>query len=392
MIQTNGGRNLILVGGGHAHVQVLKAFADRPPHRCRLTVVVDEPVAMYSGMTPGFVAGQYSRADLEIDVRPLAAMCDAEMIAARCVRVDPVAQRIELAGRGALPYDVASFNIGSTVIGLDAPGAAEHTLPSRPLSRLVLGMAGLIARARTHQAESPFHVVVVGGGVGGVELAFTVQHRLGRETGRRIDLSLLNQGSRILARYPESLVRRVKKLAAARGIELRNDVRVAAVDAGGVALESGERIRCQAVLWVTGPASHPVFSNSEGIRTDGRGFVCIRSTLQFEDYDNLFAVGDCASMTDFPQLPKAGVYAVRQGPYITHNLRAYLSGEPLRAYRPQQGFLTLLNVGDGRAVGCKWGVTFGGKWVMKLKDGIDRRFMARYQLPWHASASGAPSP
>ncbi len=380
MTQTNGDRDLILVGGGHAHVQVLKAFADRPPRRCRLTVVVDEPVAMYSGMAPGFVAGQYSRADLEIDVRRLAAMCGAEMISARCVRVDPVAQRIELEGGDALPYDVASFNIGSTVVGLDAPGAAEHALPSRPLSKLISGMAGLIARARTHQVKPPFHVVVVGGGVGGVELAFTVQHRLVRETGRRIDLSLLNQGSRILARYPESLVRRVKKLAAARGIKLRNDVRVAAVDAAGVSLENGERMPCQAVLWVTGPASHPVFSDSEGIKTDGRGFVHIRSTLQFEDYDNLFAVGDCASMTDFPQMPKAGVYAVRQGPYITHNLGAFLSGEPLKTYRPQRGFLTLLNVGDGCAVGCKWGVTFGGKWVMQMKDRIDRKFMARFQF------------
>ena len=391
MTQTDSVRSLILVGGGHAHVQVLKAFADRPPRRCRLTVVVDEPVAMYSGMAPGFVAGQYTRAELGIDVRPLAAGCDAEVIEAKCLRVDPVAQRIELAGRAALSYDVASFNIGSTVIGLDAPGAGEHTLPSRPLGKLVSGMADLIAQARDHQAKPPFHVVVVGGGVGGVELAFTVQHRLVRETGRHIELSLLNQGSRILARYPESLVRRVRKMSATRGIEIRNNVRVASVDVGGVSLESGERIPCQAVLWVTGPASHPVFSDSEGVKTDGRGFVCIRSTLQFEDYDNLFAVGDCASMTDFPQMPKAGVYAVRQGPYITHNLRAFLSGEPLKMYRPQGGFLTLLNVGNGNAVGCKWGVTFGGKWVMKLKDRIDRKFMASYQLPWQASASDAAS-
>lgn len=380
MTESNNRRHVVLVGGGHAHVQVLEAFAKEAPLRCRLTVVTPEPVAMYSGMAPGFVAGQYGRADLEIDVRPLAKACGAETIVARCLRIDPVAQQIELEDRDALAYDVASFNIGSTVIGLDAPGVREHALSSRPLSRLVDGMADLIVRARRHSKEHPFHIVVVGAGVGGIELAFTVQHRLARETGQSIAVSLLNQRPGILPRYPKTLARRVGRLAKTRGIEIRNNVRVDTVDENGVSFEGGKSVPCQAVLWVTGPASHPVFSNSPAVDTDDRGFVLTRSTLQTQDFANLFAVGDCATMIDYPQTPRAGVYAVRQGPIITQNLRAFLAGEPLGVYRPQPDFLTLLNLGDGSAVGCKWGITFGGKWAMRLKNRIDRRFMARFQL------------
>jgi selenide,water dikinase len=136
---------------------------------------------------------------------------------------------------------------------------------------------------------------------------------------------------------------------------------------------------CDALIWVTGATSHPLFVDSD-LPTESRGFVRTRSTLQVEGYDDLFAVGDCATMTDFPQTPKAGVYAVRQGPYLIDNLRAKIAGGPLKSYQPQGDFLTLLNLGDGTALGAKSGFSFEGEWVMRLKDWIDRRFMTKFQV------------
>ena len=91
-------------------------------------------------------------------------------------------------------------------------------------------------------------------------------------------------------------------------------------------------------------------------------------------------MGDCATLRDWPATPKAGVYAVRQGPYIADNLRRAVAGRPLRRYRPQPDFLTLLNLGDGKALGAKWGRSFEGRWVMRLKDRIDRKFMRMFQV------------
>ncbi|MFQ5738633.1 MAG: FAD-dependent oxidoreductase, partial [Acidobacteriota bacterium] len=132
------------------------------------------------------------------------------------------------------------------------------------------------------------------------------------------------------------------------------------------------------VVWATGPASQPIFRQS-GLATDERGFVKVRSTLQVEAYDEIFAVGDCATLVEYPRTPKAGVYAVRQGPFLTHNLRASMLGQSLHPYRPQGDFLMLLNLGNGKALGTKWGQSVEGRWVMKLKDWIDRRFMRRFQ-------------
>ena len=105
--------DLVLVGGGHAHVQVLRRLSMRPEPGVSLTVVVDRPVAVYSGMVPGFVAGQYTRSELELDVRPLALRARARMVVAACTGVD-----------AAQPLDLVIANAGISG-GTDKAGGGE---------------------------------------------------------------------------------------------------------------------------------------------------------------------------------------------------------------------------------------------------------------------------
>jgi selenide,water dikinase len=368
----------VLVGGGHSHVQVLRRFEMEPPENARLTVVLDVPVAVYSGMVPGFIAGQYQADELEIDVVPLARRARARVILSAATGIDAENKKILFADRPPLPYDVSSFDVGSTVAGLDLPGIREHALPTRPIVGLVRSVDALIDRARKQGSDRAFRVIVVGAGAGGVELAFTLEERL-RSAGTRPKVTLLQAGPEILTGYPDSLVRRTETNAAERGIRIERNTRVAAAEEKEALLEDGSRLPFDALVWVTGAISHTLFRDS-GLPTDARGFVRTRSTLQVEGFDSLFAVGDCGTLTDYPETPKAGVYAVRQGPYVAENLLRYLAGSPLKAYKPQHDFLTLLNLGDGSALGAKWGVTIEGAWVMRLKDRIDRKFMSKFQV------------
>jgi selenide,water dikinase len=194
-----------------------------------------------------------------------------------------------------------------------------------------------------------------------------------------LELTLVHGWPEVLAGYPQSLVDRVHRNAARRGIRIEPNRRVVEARKDAVVFEGGDALPADALLWVTGAWSHPLFVDS-GLPTERRGFVLTRSTLQVEGFDDLFAVGDCATMSEFPSTPKAGVYAVRQGPFLYENLTAFLEGKPLRRYRPQSDFLTLLNLGDGTALGAKWGRSFEGRWVMRLKDRIDRKFMRRFQV------------
>jgi selenide,water dikinase len=350
-----------------------------PRRDVRLTLVVDKPIAVYSGMVPGYVAGRYRREELEIDVVPLARRAGGRVVLSPAVGVDAAAKRIRLSDRPSLRYDIASFDVGSTVAGLDLPGVRQHALPTRPIVELVERIDALAARIVSRPPGSPFRIVVVGGGAGGIEIAFTLWHRVGADRDRAIELTLVHAFSEVLAGYPRSLIDRVHRNAAQRGIRIQANRRVVEARKDAVVFEGGDSIPADALLWVTGAWSHPLFVES-GLPTEPRGFVRTRSTLQVEGFDDLFAVGDCATMTEFPETPKAGVYAVRQGPYLYENLMASLEGRPLQRYRPQSDFLTLLNLGDGTALGSKWGRSFEGEWVMRLKDWIDRRFMRRFQV------------
>lgn len=385
---------VVLVGGGHSQVQVLRAMMMRPWPEARVTVVLDTPVAIYSGMVPGFVARQYRASELEIDVVPLARLAGAEVVLTPAIGVDPRRRRVLLEGRAPLAYDFCSFDIGSTVAGLDLPGVRAHACATRPISRLVAEIESVSAAFLDGDPARPFEVVVAGGGAGGVELAFTLRERLRRDAGgvsqpaRSLRITLLQAQAEILTGFPRSLAVRARRRAAARGIRIRTGAEVAETAAGSVTLRGGETLPADALVWAVGAGSRETLRES-GLPLDDRGFVLTRPTLQTVGDDRIFAVGDCATLADWPDTPKAGVYAVRQGPFLSENLRRAVSGRPLTRYRPQRDFLTLLNLGDGAALGAKWGRSFEGEWVMRWKDRIDRRFMEKFQVLDEGDATAA---
>lgn len=364
-------RELVLVGGGHAHVQVLRRLVMAPRADLRVTVVLDRPVAVYSGMVPGVVAGQYAAHEADIEVWPLARRAGARIVDAAATGLDTNAARVLVEGRPPIAYDAVSFDVGATVAGLDVPGVREHAVPTRPIGRFVERMDAAIATL----GAAP-RILVVGAGAGGVEVAFALRHRT------RGEVTLLDAADTLLAGWTPGLSRRVRAAAAARGITLRTGVRVTRVEPGRAHVEGEEPAPFDLLVWVTGAAPHP-WMTTLGLPTDARGFLRVGATLQVPDHPAIFGAGDAVSL-DGHALPKAGVYAVRQGPVLTDNLFAYLGatsegGPALRPYVPQRGFLTLLNLGDGVAIGAKGAFAFQGAWAWRWKDRIDRAFLERFR-------------
>ncbi len=366
-------RRLVLVGAGHAHVQVLARLAMQPIVGLAPLLVVDRHAAVYSGMVPGFVAGEYTESELTIDVHPLARRAGARVVYGRAESVDADRRLVHIAGRPPLRYDLCSLNVGSTVAGLDVPGVRDHALATRPIGDFVRELERRLAEL---PVDRPVNVVIVGGGAAGVELAFTVQHRL---RARRAHVTLLDRGREVLS--GDAASRRVVGLhAARRGLEIVTGARVLRVTADGLELDGSASRRHDLLIWAAGAAPPPLVAASPSLPTEARGYIATRATLQVEGYDDLFAVGDCAVQTGAPWVPRAGVYAVRAGPVLADNLEAASRGWPLGPYRPQRSFLSLLNLGGGSAIGSKWGRAIASPEVWRLKDRIDRRFMARFQV------------
>jgi selenide,water dikinase len=355
----------------------------RPVDGVRLTVVLDRPEAVYSGMVPGFVAGDYQVHELELDVVPLARRAGARVVLAPATGIDPQARRIHVEGRAPIAWDVASLDVGASVRGLDLPGVREHALATRPIRSLVDRVA---ARVKEAASAGLARVVVVGAGAAGVELSCTLRARL-TALGARAEITVLSEEADILTGYPRRAVRRMRAELARRGIVVRTGARAVAVERDAVLLD-GTRVPADLVVWATGAAPLAFLADAP-LPHDAAGFVRVRPTLQVDGHDDLFAAGDCASIPSAPWVRKAGVYAVREGPVLDANLRARLAGTPLRRYRPQRDFLSLINLGERRALAAKWGLVAAGGWVWRWKDRIDRRFVERFQV---LTLDGAPAP
>jgi len=365
-------RRIVLVGAGHAHVQVLRRWADSPVRGADVVLVVDRDHAVYSGMVPGFLAGDYSLDQTRIPVLPLARAAGAEVLRTAARLVDPVRRTIELVDGGSLAWDIASLNVGSTVRGLDVPGVREHVLATRPigsfaaaLDRRVASLAGRAAR-----------VAVVGGGAAGVEIAFTIHARLAA-TGPSPLVFLVCGPDGLLAGYADRVRRVVTTEAAARGITIAATSRVRSVDAAGIAFAGG-RLEADLVVWATGAAAPALVADSPLLHAE-HGFVRVRPTLEVPGARGLFAAGDCATIDGAEWMAKAGVYAVREGPVLEANLRAAAGGHALTVYRPQRDFLSLLNLGGRRALATKWGLVVTGRVPWLWKDRIDRAFVEHFR-------------
>jgi selenide,water dikinase len=369
---------LVLVGGGHAHLHVLADLAVRPLAGAEVTLVSPTAQHHYSGMVPGFLQGTYAEAELAIDLAALAARAGARVLTAAAEHIDVPGRSVDAGGGTRLPFDILSLDVGAAPAGLDIPGAREHAVAIRPMRAAVALRAQVDALAAPAR-RGPVRVTVVGGGAGGVEIALAVHRRI-RTAGTRPEVSLVEAATDVLPGYAAPVRRRATTILAQRGIAVSTGSAVSAVEAGAVRLANGTRSAADLVVWLAG-ATGPALLADAGLRLDPRGFLVVGPTLRAVDGAPVWAAGDCATLADHPATPKAGVYAVRQGPVLARNLRAALGQGVPAPYVPQRTFLSLLNTADGKAL-LRWHhVVSHSRAAWWLKDRIDRGFIRRYRAP-----------
>jgi selenide,water dikinase len=415
---------LVLVGGGHAHVHVLKMLG-MPHYRqllweqgIRVTLIAKDIQTPYSGMLPGFVSGHYSYDQIHLDLQKLCRFSNIRVVHAACTGIDYHPRHTNNNtnnnnnggggggflhiddGRPPIRYDALSLDIGSS------PGATHQSIidhpriiPVKPISNFCAFYQRLQAHLRTtstakkNDGSVHHRVCIVGGGAGGIELALSVQYNLQQvlrkyrsTTTTQLELVVITRGSSLLESHNAGVQRIMKRVLSERNVKVHLNSTVVRAEEGTnggqsyliLQDESAERIPFDDCLWCTSAAGPTWLSQKTPFACDSTGFVQVADTYQVLNHPGVFAAGDCCHMVQHPR-PKAGVFAVRAGPPLVDNLIRYLTDQPLKAVVPQSNFLGLLSTGDQYAIASK-GQYFSleGRWVWKWKDWIDRVWMAKY--------------
>ena len=365
-------RDLVLIGGGHTHALVIKSLAMKPISDVRLTLISEQTLTPYSGMLPGYIAGHYTLAETHIDLNRLCRWANVRWIKGRVNNIDPDANQV-IVGNRTVSYDKLSIDIGSTP-DLSVPGAATYTVGVKPVSHFTRAWQQLLS---TSSLVGGKQWGVIGAGAGGVELVLAMAHRLREYPSLRFHL--IFSGKTILKGYPSRLVSRAERALSEYGVQLHPEFTVARVLETGLQSSDGQILSLDKSISCMGAAPAP-WLRETGIELSDKGFLAVNPYLQTLSHENIFAAGDCADMVH-DRRPKAGVYAVRQAPFLTKNLRASFAGRSMTRVRLQTDFLSLLSLGNRDAVGSRNGFVASGRWVWKLKDHIDRKFMTRLNDP-----------
>jgi pyridine nucleotide-disulfide oxidoreductase family protein len=377
---------LLLLGGGHAHLEVLRQLARRRLRAAEVMVVSPHPQHHYSSVVPGYLQGRNAEQEFTFDLPALCRAAGAEFLAGRAESIHPASRQVQLTGSAGrtLTYDILSIDAGSEAAGLDTPGAREFAATVRPMSLVIAlrqRLDDLIGRAMESRSGEPraLAVCVVGAGAAGVEVALAISRRV-VECGIPGSIALVDGEPVVLSDFAPAIQQRMRLLLERRGIDLRLGRRVERVDASGVDLAGGMRIEAALTIWLAGAAGPRMLRSAPGLPVDAQGYLLVDETLRALNDSRIFGAGDCVTLASHRYIAKAGVYAVREGPILAHNLRAALEGGRLRRYVPQRQFLAILNTGDGRAL-LRWrGLAVHTRWALTLKHWIDRRFVRKYQV------------
>jgi len=418
-------KRIVLIGGGHAHVHVIKSYGEQPlrslieSNGISLILVTNTLHTPYSGMLPGFVSGHYTHSDIHIDLQRLCDYGGFTLIHDSAIGVTYNDEdgdgggggRVQLENGEPIPYDVLSIDVGSSPGGglpnyEDTEDDTPAAIPVKPISTFCTRYDELKSRlresAKVYTKANPFVLLVVGGGAGGIELALSCQFSLKgviRDAGGDADaiqIILATRGNVLLESHNKKVQNIFARIMKERGVKVHYNTNVigvkkvansdmkalklsddkAAVD--NTCSNATDSIAFHECLWCTSAGAASWLSGNTPFTTTEEGFVKVGSTYECTDHPRVFAAGDCCHFVESPR-PKAGVFAVRAGPILRDNILAAALGRPLISHKPQSNFLSLLSTGDKYAVASRGRFAFEGGYLWKLKDHIDTKWMSAYQ-------------
>lgn len=353
------GKKLILIGGGHAHVQVLHALGRA---NVSLTLVSDVTHSPYSGMLPGHLTGTCLEQDLVFDLKAICDRYGHRFFARAVAAIDHSEKSLVLSDGQVLSYDICSLNVGilpQPIFG----GSTANVISVKPISNFLSQW-----REVTRELPTTGSIIVVGGGAAAFELAIACgirfPGRVSLVTGER-GLTL-PRGSTQLARCA------LKEL----DVELLEGQRVEKIEQGNLLLSRATKSFVLTIVATTARSTELVQHSLLPKGFDGH--VVIDDFLRVRGTIDLFAVGDCAHF-EAQILPKAGVYAVRQGPILAHNLMSsLLDRHDFKKFVPQKNILSILISGSNEAILCWCGFALRTTWAASLKRWIDLKFMQKF--------------
>lgn len=289
----------------------------------------------------------------------------------------------ELVGRHRIRYDYLVLAMGSVTNDFGTPGVQENCifLDSRAQAdrfrNKLLNHCLRVSRAVALDPDSTerVRIAIVGGGATGVELsaelfnAAAALRHYGLEVfdEKRLDVTLIEAGPRILPALPEALAASATHELQELGVRVATGLKVCEVTADAIKTGSGEHIRADLRVWAAGVRGVPLPSDASGLERNRSDQFVVLPTLQATRDERIFAIGDCCSCTlpgsDRPIPPRAQA-AHQMATATYHNLVRLMEGRELKAF-VYRDHGSLVSLSRYSTVGSLMGNLVGGRMAIE---------------------------
>ncbi len=371
-MEKNMRKQLVLAGGGHAHMMILDNLSRFVEKGIKVTVIGPSFYHYYSGMGPGMLGGTYHPDDIRFATADVVQKQGGIFVKDRVTHIDADKKKVFTASGNKFSYDVLSFNAGSYVPVDETLKVHDNIYSVKPIERLMEAADKL----KILFSQKKIHVSIVGGGPSSAEVAGNVWQLAKKTKGHMPDIEVF-AGNKFMSRFEDTVISRVRKCLERRGIKINEAGYVKDVAKDTIRLESGDTVSTDFIFMALGVKPSTIFEASQLPMGPDKGLL-VNQYLQSVKYPDIFGGGDCVYYEDQP-LDKVGVYAVRQNPVLLHNILATFENHPLKGFEPGPDYLMIFNLGGGIGVLKKWWLVFGGRTAFVIKNYIDKKFMKKFQ-------------
>lgn len=353
MIIAKHAKKLVIVGGGHASLPLIKMGQKWKAYDLDVVLISENPYLIYSGALPQFMGGFYDWHQTAISLKELCGRYGVRFVEARVESISKHESAVFASDGEKYPYDYLLINVGSKTAEFRD---LQNAVPVKPMDKL------LSLRTRLNHGEVK-KLLIAGGGAAGAELALNLSHA---QSFADPDITVVEQSNRLLSSFPEKLSARITNVLKKRSVKVETNT--------AFEPEMAENYDIALIAVGNGPGS---ISLSHDFEKGAGERILTDDTLRVKGEKSVFAAGDTADVNGHNYQP-IGVHAVKQGVLLRHNIEALLSGETLDRYKPYSVNPLIISDGATNAFFIVNGYTFEGRWAAVLKYVLDMNWLEKY--------------
>lgn len=358
-------KTVVLAGGGHVNVSLLRKLPEEILNTFRFIMVSDSKRQYYSGMLPGYIEGIYSEEDFSFNLEKLCSEKNTQFTEGKITGIDALNKEL-ITDSGKISFDFISVNIGIVTDTMKDPEGLENVAYTKPLEKIIAFADKLDKESAVIPSSS--NLVIAGGGTAGCELAMAFRMR-----HPEMKITVIQKNKYPAPVLPQKVSEMIMSEFSDKGIELITESEVYEINENQV-FTSKANIPYDFAVISSGFKGQNL--HLSGVGVSPRGLIITDDTLMAAP--SVFASGDCAQIKGQEWIPRAGVYAIRQADVLYPNFVSALKGEnKVKRYIADPHPLQIVYTGNRKAILTKNNFTFRNHAAFILKDYIDRRYMGK---------------